>query len=548
MPPVIQPRRHPILASAFVSNGSCPPREARPLPASLRDMTANTSPVLDQALALLREGRRVEGETLLIRAVEAERSQRSFVGWFGRMDQHGGSAPISRGQAAALFDLARYLLACDDAKRAIPPLKQASGLTPTDDASRRDRMTYGMNLGQALQLAGRLEEAESVLRANVAERQSFYGDGSEGLAWGLEPLGSVLLARRCHDEAARATDQALDILWKAGSPRVAFVLVLAGAIRAAIGSEPPFVPRFDDLSGQLKLDTLDASLIRAEHLRDEASVAVAEEVVRRCASEFGDDPRMGSAWVKLFHTAKSIDAFDVAVSAARAFFESMEASGKPTQAAQALDALATTLAEAGRIDDARTAFADSERRARALGDSLLLSHTLRNCGLALADANEPGWREKLEQAIATADAVGEPANREQVAKASGALGIRLQHEGEVGRAHELLERAVALGTEAMPPGDPQLFAMRTHLESVRAGKTCGCSPEGTIEQKHAFEAAILAVAQRSLPSGLLEGVEMGEDGHWKVNLTRQMESEEEAQLMVRALQQALAEVSASARG
>lgn len=188
------------------------PRELTLLGSCL--MSAKTSQSLQQALTLLRQGRRVEGETLLVRAVDAARQSRSLLGRLRGAADGERATPSSPAHAAALFDLGRYLLACDDPQRAVSPLRVASALEPSDAASTRDRLTYGMNLGETLQLAGHLEEAEAVLRANVEERRSFYGEGSEGLAWGLEPLADVLLAQDRLTEAAELASQALEILWK----------------------------------------------------------------------------------------------------------------------------------------------------------------------------------------------------------------------------------------------------------------------------------------------------------------------------------------------
>jgi tetratricopeptide (TPR) repeat protein len=512
-------------------------------------MAVGNANSLDRALALMRQDRRLEGETLLLHHVESASSQKSFLNRLPGRPHGEVASPASPEHAKALFDLAHYLLACEDPGRAVPPLRLASALKPTDDQSKRDRLTYGMNLGQALHLAGHLEEAERVLRANVADRRGFYGDGSEGLAWGLEPLAGVLLARGSLGDAKQSADQALSILWRARSPQVANVLPLVGAIQAASGANPPFVPLFGELPVQLKLDALDDALFRARIARDRPSLEVAEELTTRCASAGlpGSERRIANAWAKLFFAARSIGAYDVALAAARAGLEGHRRSGDEGGILSSLDAIAMQLADAGRIDEAQAAFAESVAEARGRGNRLALAHSLRNWGLVLSDGGEPGWREKLEEALTTAEAAGEPSNREEVARACGALGIRVQHEGDTVRVRELLERGVALGAQALPQTDSDLFAMRTHLEAVRAGKTCGCSPEGTVEQKHAFEAAITALAQKSLPAGLLERAEFGENGNWSVKLTRQLESEDEMRLVFRALDHALAEMRAGTR-
>ena len=82
---------------------------------SLTHMAGGNSPTLDQALALLRQGRRVEGETLLLRAAERESdsSRKPFLNGLSGRSRGDAAAPVSREHAAALYDLARYLPACD---------------------------------------------------------------------------------------------------------------------------------------------------------------------------------------------------------------------------------------------------------------------------------------------------------------------------------------------------------------------------------------------------------------------------------------------------
>lgn len=510
-------------------------------------MVAETSQPLGQALALLRQGRRLDGETLLLREIETAESQRSFFGRSRGSAKVNRTTPASPAHAAALFDLGQYWVACEDPERAIPALRLASALTPTDSRSRRDRLTYEMNLGSVLELAGQLDEAEAVLRTNVDERRSFYGDGSEGLAWGLEPLAAVLLAQGHLEDAGHLAGQALDILWQAGSPRIASVLALVGAIRSAQGAEPPLVPRFDALAAELKLQTLEVAVHRARIVRDVPELNVADELVARCSSIAGGETRVRAARAGLFHVARSMGAHVIAASVARAVAEAQDASGDARGAALGFDALAQELVALERQSEAEAAFAEGERRSRALGDRLVLAHTLRNCGLMLAEQGQPGWREKLEAALASAESAGAPANGEELARAAGALGVQLQHAGELERAIALLARAATIGEQALPPADSDLYAIRAHLEAVRAGKTCGCGPARTVEQRHALEAAITALVQQSLPSGLVDWLEIGADGDWHVHAVRELESEDEGILIYRALEHALAQVRAGTR-
>jgi len=499
------------------------------------------SRLLDQAMELLRAGRRVDGETLLAEAIEVTAARPSFLGPLFGLDRGRSGAARTPAQAAALFDLGQYLVACGDSVRAIAAMRKASAMRPVDDESRRDRITYGMNLGEVLQSVGELENAESVLRENVADRRAFYGEASEGLAWGLEPLASVLLARGRREEAAVVAEQALEILSKAGSVRVASVLPLVGAIRASGDAAPPFVPHLDALPDELKLAVMNAALLRVRVARDSWAAAIAQEVIARCARLLAAGEQIASAWAELFRSAGAAGAHEVSVSAARAYVDLQDGRGEKRLVVQGLEGLAQALEAAGHLDGAAGAWAEAEGCARKLGDPLVIAHALRNRGLFLADAGKDGWRPLLEEALVTAEAVGPPRNKEEVVRARGALGVRLQHLGEMERARQLLAEGLALAEKVLHAADPDLFALRTHLEAVKAGKVCGCAPKGTVEQKHALEAAVTELARLSLPEGLLDRAELGVDDHWNVRLARKPR-EGELELVNRALQHALAEL------
>lgn len=507
------------------------------------------SETFERAVELLHAGRAVEGELLLAGAVEAEEKR---GGWLSRMvkgvlGRDGADAPVSPAHAAALYELGQFLSACGDLERAIPCYRSAVALAPRDDAARRARLTYAMNLGEVLESAGRLDEAEQVLRANVEDRRAFYGEASEGLAWGLWPLASVLLGQGRWQDARKPAMDALLVLWRAGSAYVTDVLPLAGAIEARAGGPGPWVPMHDQLPDELKLRTVETALRRLGRVRDGWAARVTEEVIARCAALPGAEARIADAWAELAQRAHDAGAGEVAMSAARAYVELQDARGRQAEAIPGVQKRAQLLEEAGQLDEAGAAWAEAEERARKVNDPLALSAALRNRGLFLSDHGRDGWRALLEEAVAVAEAAGAPGNRRERALGAGALGIRVQHEGDLARAGELLSQAVELGAQVLHPADPSLFAFRTHREALQAGKTCGCSPEGTVEQKHATEEALLALARAGLPEGLLERVEVREGGDVEIRLGRAPRDDAEADLVQRAVRQALAQLRKGAR-
>ena len=68
------------------------------------------------------------------------------------------------------------LLGGGQANRAVECFRSAcSGPVPTGPEVRKDFLTYQLNLGVALAMTGRLDEAETALRRNLQERLAFYG-------------------------------------------------------------------------------------------------------------------------------------------------------------------------------------------------------------------------------------------------------------------------------------------------------------------------------------------------------------------------------------
>src|SRR5687768_7695044 len=136
---------------------------------------------LGRALELIREGKTVEAEELMVDAVlEAER-------------RHGAESPQA---AEAHNELGTVLLNVQDFQGAVQAYRHAcTGPMPAGGQPLKDRLTFLMNLGMALQYAGQLEQAEQVLRQGLEGRERLYGPEHAGYAFGLEPLGALLLRR-----------------------------------------------------------------------------------------------------------------------------------------------------------------------------------------------------------------------------------------------------------------------------------------------------------------------------------------------------------------
>ena len=112
----------------------------------------------ESALSELRSGRRLEAERIV-----AEAAHEAEV-------LHGQASPQ---YAAAQFDLALVLVGVGDLSRAASALRRAVDVPTHDDAARKLRLTYLLNLGDVLQRQGRLDEARAVrVIHQAAERLS----------------------------------------------------------------------------------------------------------------------------------------------------------------------------------------------------------------------------------------------------------------------------------------------------------------------------------------------------------------------------------------
>lgn len=164
----------------------------------MRFVTTPLTPV-EVASALLREGRIGDAVNLMRRELQVA------------TDQHGHGSPE---WGSAECDLGNVLLDADQRDRAIECYRRAVSATPRDRESRKDQLTYRLNLGLALRMAGRLDEAEAELRLGVQERLAFYGREHAGYAFGLEPLADLLRQRGDVAGARQVVEEAVANLWR----------------------------------------------------------------------------------------------------------------------------------------------------------------------------------------------------------------------------------------------------------------------------------------------------------------------------------------------
>ncbi|GAA1641743.1 hypothetical protein GCM10009679_53530 [Saccharothrix algeriensis] len=481
-----------------------------------RSVTQASTPI-EAAFDLLRQGRLSEAEELMTRELHAAAAEHG----------HGSAA-----WASAQCDLGNVLLNAGQPDRAIACYRAATEATRTDPQHRREHLTYRMNLGMALRMVGRLDEAEAELRQCAQDRGVFYGRGHAGYAFGLEPLAEVLLRRGDLRQAQQVAEQAMDNFWRNGHERLATALALRAEIVAAGGTGPLF-PDLHQLPDRI-VELLARSAV--DRL-DEGDPAVHQNVLTGLAAAL--EKRLGPDHPATLNTLSMLanlgrDRGEQAgrVEAIRRVLASHDRQGNAEQSLTAALGLALAQAEAGDEAAALDTYASAYARAERIGRPEQLSQVLRNWGNALKAA---GQADQAEQRLAEAVAQARRgADREMLGRACVALGVFLQHEERLAEARAVLEE----GVSQLDGVHPDAITGRSHLSAVTAGQTCGCGDmESTIIE--AFREFVFS----RLPADLLAELDVTiVDGDFQLNVgLRREPSQDELERLNGAVGSAVAE-------
>ncbi|MBO3742642.1 tetratricopeptide repeat protein [Actinoplanes flavus] len=455
-------------------------------------MTTTPAPA-DIAFSLLREGRFGDAENLMAREVQAA------------ADKHGHGSPQ---WASAQCDLGNVLLNADQLPRAIECFRQAASVTPVDQESHKDQLTYRLNVGMALRMAGRLEEAEEQLRQGVQERLAFYGREHAGYAFGLEPLASLLLERGDVGGARQVVEETVAIFWNNGHERVASALALRAAVVQAGGTGEPLFIGLEQLP-----DHVVEQIGRVVTQLPVAGAAARKELITTVVAVL--EQRLGADHQGTINALSALanlgrDSGDQAgrVEAIERVLASYERQGRTEEALMAELGLAMARDDAGDSEGSLRAYASAYERSQLIGRPEVISQVLRNWGLALRDAGRTGPAEqRLTQALEQAR---RGADHDTVGRAGVALGLFLQHEGRLDEARTILEEGLAV----MDPVHPDALVGRSHLSAVRDGRTCGCGDmPSTIAE--AFREFVIT----RLPGDLLDRLEVAiVDNDFKIDV------------------------------
>ncbi|WP_349338196.1 tetratricopeptide repeat protein [Plantactinospora sp. B6F1] len=420
-------------------------------------------------------------------------------------DKHGHGSPE---WASAQCDLGNVLLNTDQLDRAIECYRHAVSATPRDHESRKDQLTYRLNLGLALRMAGRLDDAEAELRQGVQERLAFYGREHAGYAFGLEPLADLLRQRGEVAEARQVVEEAVANLWRDGHERVASALALRAAIVHAEESRDPLFVGLHQLPDEL-VEQVGRSVTQMVDHDDPASKSLLTSLVAALEERLGIDHQATlNALSALANLGRDLGDQAGRVDAIERVLASYDRQGREEEALMAALGLAMAQDDAGDAEAALRTYGSAHARAERIGRPELLSQVLRNWGLALKEAGRVDLAEqRLTEAVRQAR---RGTDYDMVGRACVALGLFLQHEARLSEARTVLEEGLAV----LDPVHPDAIVGRSHLGAVLDGRTCGCGDmAGTIAD--AFRDFVIT----RLPADLLDRLDVAiVDGDFKIDV------------------------------
>lgn len=427
--------------------------------------------------------------------------------------------------AQAHSELAMIQMSLHEFAAAARSLRAAWEIPAQEPDAVRARLTHGMNLGSALQLMGQHQEAEQVLRQSLALRQEFYGEDHPGYAYGLNALADLLSESGSLQEAHDLAEDALGIFWQNEHPHVAETLILLAWIRAA-GQAEPIDHRLGRLPEDLQEVALREAWSRAQRTRPEVAHAALLALWRWSQEQHGPHAQhslqLGTYVINL---ARGVGEHEARLEVLQALLEAFREVGTDEQEFGALLGHAMTYGDMGQHEQADAFYREAVTLAQRMEAPDLLSRGLRNHGLYLAQQER---RQEAEESLRRA--LEEAQDGAVRGRALVALGIFQQHDGLLEPARAMLEEAMGL----LPPEDSDAVCGRRHLVALVEERSCGCG-----DPYAGISATLTQMVQADLPEGLLDQLQVQEDGQIAVHLAR-APREEELELLQRAIEQASA--------
>jgi tetratricopeptide (TPR) repeat protein len=414
---------------------------------------------LDRALELWQNDRVADGE-LLLRGEVSNLAQK-----FGRS---------SLEYEVASGDLGTYLWVVGNEIAAIEIFKNlCSAPMPTDGDRLRNRLTQIMNFGELLITVGELDRAEQILQQGLAGRLEYYGAEHPGYAFGLEPLAGVWLYRGQFEAALTAIDRTIDIFASSNHERIIGAIVLRAEILKTMGVEAYLFEDLEECDRDWIEEFANNLLMRVKNFTPPQIarkllidlVQLLEKKLDRDGkillftySRFAETERQlgkdGNAQIRQASIQKIIDSY--------------QRQGDLEGTISALMGLASARSDNDEIEAALKSHSRALALAEGSQDPALSVQVMRNYGLFLKEIGQKSAaRDMLSRSIDIAQQSG---LLEAIARGQIALGIFLQHEGEIESARQLLE----LGNANLNPSDRDRVCGINHLRAIEQGIAC-CS-------------------------------------------------------------------------
>ncbi|GAA0582356.1 hypothetical protein GCM10010172_79330 [Paractinoplanes ferrugineus] len=479
--------------------------------------------VLDEGLALLRDGRVQDAEELMKRAVRRAASD------------HGEKSPA---WASAQSDMGNVLLRADQPAWAAECFRSA---VSAPDVPLEDRLSYQLNLGIALTLSDRLDEAAETLWKTRAGRLDLWGAEHVGYAAALEPCAEVLFRLGDHKGALEAIEEAASIFQKAGHQRLAGSVALRAVIRQADGRTTGLFGGLTDLPDHVVEQVATIAAVRVRQGVDPgAAYMLVAQLANALRDRLGPDhPATVEAFGNLADLAGQRGDHNGRVAALRRVLAVYDRQNRAEAGLAAATSIAEALSEAGETAKSLLRYEDAAARAERLGGAGRVSQAHFDWGLALLNAGqlEPAATRLGEAFTAARDAD----DAELLGSVAAAYGICQQHLSRPAEARRALEEALAVLT----PQHDAAHAARTHLVALLDDQDCGCTG-----LRAAVEEAYREFVMSRMPSGLLVRFDVrivGNNFQFDFELQREL-AEDEARQFEEIVQAGHAEFSRQMAG
>lgn len=396
---------------------------------------------------------------------------------------------------------------------------------PKDEAARKQRLTLFMNAGELLLRQKRFEEAKGLLQRGLEGRESFYGQAHAGYAFGLEPLGDVALAQGQYPEAMALYEQAQVIFQKERHPRT--LGTLARVLLCQKLTHPETNPYETANMEKAAWEELAETTIGvANQLPEGAAAAAFWDLQKQLAIQLGDGNVLReTALILLSNLERDAKRPVGSQKALKLLANLYHGQRKLEPMLDAMMGLAMAQSEAQDHEAAQTTYRDVVERAIKYNKPGAQVRALHNQGLHLAEIDrKPEAEIALRQAVALGDGMNS-------IRAKVALGIFLQHGGNLAEAEPLLKEAL----QELPPDASDTFPARNHLKAIQENRSCGCG-DGVSAIREGFQAFL----DTQLPPEFQGAVRVDfVEEQLEIHVDRELK-EEDAQRLNLVIQHALA--------